>query len=386
MSIQPKINIDRRKLFKGAAVTATAAAVASMISAPATAQTKKSASQSDHDLMKYKANQLDVIEQKMVQPPLLPKHDQITKGKPKVVKVRLVIEEKLIEIEPGVKTWAMTFNGSVPGPMIVVHQYDYLELTLVNPKSNSLMHNIDLHCATGAMGAGDLTHVNPGEEATVRFRCIKSGVFVYHCAPGGMMIPWHVVSGMNGAIMVLPREGLTDEIGNTAPYDKAYYIGEQDFYIPQDNKGNYKHYDSALAGFNDTMQVMKGLVPTHIVFNGAKGAITGENSMTANVGETVLFIHSQANRDTRPHLIGGHGDLVWERGSFANKPMTNLETWFVAGGSAAAAMYTFRQPGTYAYVNHNLTEAILLGAAAHVKVEGQWNNQLMEQISGPHKV
>ena len=66
--------------------------------------------------------------------------------------------------------------------------------------------------------------------------------------------------------------------------------------------------------------------------------------------------------------------------------MTNLETWFVAGGSAAAAMYTFRQPGTYAYVNHNLTEAILLGAAAHVKVEGQWNNQLMEQISGPHKV
>ena len=136
MSIQPKINIDRRKLFKGAAVTATAAAVASMISAPATAQTKKSASKSNDDLMKYKANQLDVIEQQMVQPPLLPKHDQIAKGKPKVVKVRLVIEEKLIELEPGVKTWAMTFNGSVPGPMIVVHQYDYLELTLVNPKSN----------------------------------------------------------------------------------------------------------------------------------------------------------------------------------------------------------------------------------------------------------
>ncbi len=386
MSIQNEINVDRRKLFKGAAVTATAAAVAAMVSAPAAAKSKQSASKLDNDFMKYKANQLEVVEQELVQPPFLPKHDQVAKGKPKVVKVRLVIEEKLIELEPGVKTWAMTFNGSVPGPMIVVHQYDYLELTLVNPKSSSMMHNIDLHSSTGALGAAGLTHVNPGEEATVRFRCTKAGVFVYHCAPGDVMIPWHVVSGMNGAMMVLPREGLTDEVGKPAAYDKAYYIGEQDFYLPKDKNGQYKKYDSPIAGFADTVEVMKSLVPTHIVFNGAKGAITGKNAMTADVGETVLFIHSQANRDTRPHLIGGHGDLVWERGSFADKPQTNLETWFVAGGSAAAAMYTFRQPGIYAYVNHNLTEAIVLGAAAHVKVEGEWDNDLMEQISGPHKI
>jgi nitrite reductase (NO-forming) len=386
MSIQNEINVDRRKLFKGAAVTATAAAVAAMVSAPAAAKSKQSASKLDNDFMKYKADQLEVVEQKMVQPPFLPKHDQVAKGKPKVVKIRLVIEEKEIELEPGVKTWAMTFNGSVPGPMIVVHQYDYLELTLVNPKSNSMMHNIDLHSSTGALGAAGLTHVNPGEEATVRFRCTKAGVFVYHCAPGDVMIPWHVVSGMNGAMMVLPREGLTDEVGKPAVYDKAYYIGEQDFYLPKDKNGKYKQFDSPIAGFADTVEVMKSLVPTHVVFNGAKGAITGKNAMTADVGETVLFIHSQANRDTRPHLIGGHGDLVWERGSFSDKPQTNLETWFVAGGSAAAAMYTFRQPGIYAYVNHNLTEAIVLGAAAHVKVEGEWDNDLMEQISGPHKV
>ena len=28
----------------------------------------------------------------------------------------------------------MTFNGSVPGPLMVVHQDDYVELTLVNPR------------------------------------------------------------------------------------------------------------------------------------------------------------------------------------------------------------------------------------------------------------
>jgi len=105
--------------------------------------------------------------------------------------------------------------------------------------------------------------------------------------------------------------------------------------------------------------------------------------MKANVGETVLMIHSSANRDTRPHLIGGHGDHVWERGKFDNPPEKGLETWFVAGGSAAVATYKFLQPGIYAYVNHNLIEAMELGAAAHFKVEGDWDNDLMMQVSAP---
>jgi nitrite reductase (NO-forming) len=46
-------------------------------------------------------------------------------------------------------------------------------------------------------------------------------------------------------------------------------------------------------------------------------------------------------------------------------------------------LYEFRQPGTYAYVNHNLIEAVMLGAVAHVKVDGTWNNRLMEQVSPP---
>jgi nitrite reductase (NO-forming) len=82
-------------------------------------------------------------------------------------------------------------------------------------------------------------------------------------------------------------------------------------------------------------------------------------------------------------LIGGHGDLVWQGRSFSDVPATNLETWFVAGGSATAALYQFRQPGLYAYVNHNLIEAVMLGAAAHVQVEGLWNNDLMQQVKKP---
>ncbi len=50
---------------------------------------------------------------------------------------------------------------------MVVHQDDYLELTLINPETNTLMHNIDFHAATGALGGGGLTEINPGEKTTL---------------------------------------------------------------------------------------------------------------------------------------------------------------------------------------------------------------------------
>ena len=131
---------------------------------------------------------------------------------------------------------------------------------------------------------------------------------------------------------------------------------------------------------------MRKLIPTHVVFNGKVGSLTGKNALTAKVGETVMIVHSQANRDTRPHLIGGHGDYVWETGKFTNPPEKDLETWFIRGGSAGAALYTFRQPGIYAYVNHNLIEAVELGATAHFKVEGEWNNDLMKQVQPPKPI
>jgi len=340
------------------------------------------------------------VKQDLAKPPFVPKHTQKAEGGPKIVEVRLEVEErKLVVDQEGTTINAMTFHGTVPGPLIVVHQGDYVELTLVNRArkapgvekaehwagfpGNLMSHNIDFHAATGALGGAGLTLVAPGQEAILRFKATKPGVFVYHCAPGGAMIPYHVVMGMNGAIMVLPRDGLKDPDGKPLTYDRAYYIGEQDLYIPKGLDGKYKSFDSVSSAMSDTLQVMLTNEPSHVVFNGAVGALTGDNSLKAKVGESVLFIHSQANRDTRPHLIGGHGDYVWASGSFSDPPQTNLETWFIPGGTAGAALYKFVQPGLYVYLNHNLIDAILKGAAAHVQVEGEWDNDLMEQIKAP---
>ena len=365
-----EVQLSRRNLL---AVTALTAAAASLVSNSALA-----------DDAAVDVSKLPRVQQKLVAPPFLPEHEQVATTGPKIIEVTLTIEEKKIVIDKeGTEIWAFTYNGTVPGPMIVAHEGDYVELTLKSLATNALEHNIDFHASTGALGGGALTKVLPGQEVILRWKAIKPGVFVYHCAPGDVMIPYHVVRGMNGAVMVLPRDGLKDAKGNALKYDMAYYIGEQDFYIPRDEKGAFKKYESAGEDLPDSLDVMRGLIPTHVVFNGAVGALTGDKAMKAKVGDTVLFIHGQSNRDSRPHIIGGHGDYVWETGKFGNPPEVGLETWFIRGGSAGAALYKFRQPGIYAYVNHNLIEAVMLGATAHVKVDGQWNDDLMMQVAKP---
>src|SRR5215468_7966183 len=322
----------------------------------------------------------------LVAPPLVHPHEQATKQKPKIVAFRMETQEKEIVIDDeGTKLQAMTFNGSIPGPMMVVHEGDYVEVTLVNRETNLMPHNVDFHSATGASGGGDLTLIYPGEHVVLRWKATRTGVFVYHCIPGGVgpMVPWHIAAGMSGAVMVLPRDGLKDANGQPLQYDRVYYIGEQDFYVPRDAQGKFKTYETHIDAFADTREVMRKLIPTHVVFNGRVGALTGKNAMPAKVGETVLIVHSQVDRDSRPHLVGGHGDYVWETGKFSNPPQTNLETWFIRGGSAGAALYTFLQPGIYAYVNHNMIEAFELGATAHFRVEGTWNDDLMAQIRAP---
>ena len=206
------------------------------------------------------------VKQELVAPPFLPLHEQVVSGGPKVVEVTMTCQDIRWPVDDtGAEVWAMTFNGSVPGPLIVCHQDDYVELTLKNPSTNTMEHNIDFHASTGALGGGALTKIAPGQETVLRFRATKAGVYIYHCAPGGQMIPYHVVHGMNGAIMVLPREGLSDGKGNPLRYDLAYYVGEQDFYVPKDENGEWKTYGGPAHNFADVFPIMRSLTPTHIV-------------------------------------------------------------------------------------------------------------------------
>ena len=239
--------------------------------APLTAAIRKAAAETKEVLTPVVATDitsLPRVKVKLVDPPFVHEHEQVATGGPKVVEFEMTIVEKKITLDAdGATYWASTFNGTVPGPLMVVHEGDYVELTLINPDTNELMHNIDFHSSTGALGGGGLTQVNPGEKTILRWKATKPGVFVYHCAPPGM-VAWHVVSGMSGAIMVLPRDGLKDHLGQPVSYDKVYYIGENDFYIPRGQDGAYMRFADAGESYSDTLEVMNRLIPSHVVFNG----------------------------------------------------------------------------------------------------------------------
>jgi nitrite reductase (NO-forming) len=351
----------------------------------------------DPEIVNFKRQDAEIVTQTLVAPPFLPEHEQTANRLPRLVKIRMDIVEREVEIAPGAFVWQMAFNQTVPGPVPVVHQYDWVELTLYNGAfqeanftlndGNTMQHNVDFHASTGALGGGGLTKIMPGEEVVLTWRAVNAGLFVYHCAAvGGSAIPYHVVTGGNGALLVLPREGLRDGYGNPIRYDKAFYFGEQDYYVPKNPDGTWKRSKDYADQQEDMLEVMDGLVPTHVVFNGKTGALTADIRLEVNVGETLLMLHSQANYPSWPHLIGGHGDWVWPYGKFNNRPDQGLESWDVVPGGSAAAVYTFKQSGLYVYLNHNLIMAFVKDAKAYIHVEGEWDDELMEQTSPPTAV
>jgi nitrite reductase (NO-forming) len=190
MDIVEKLDVSRRTLLGAAAFAGVFGAVMA---------TAASARGEDAGVATGPAPDLSMLPRRkvdLVAPPFVHEHRQVAEGGPEVLEFTLTIEEKPLVIdEYGTTVHAMTFNGSVPGPLLVVHQDDYVELTLVNPDTNMLQHNIVFHAATGALGGGGLTLINPGEQVKLRFRATRPVVFEYNCAPCGPMIPWLVVSG-----------------------------------------------------------------------------------------------------------------------------------------------------------------------------------------------
>jgi len=71
------------------------------------------------------ADELDLPHQSvdLVAPPFVHPHEQATRQIPKVIEFRMVIDEKEIVLDAkDTKIQAMTFNGSIPGLLMVVHE------------------------------------------------------------------------------------------------------------------------------------------------------------------------------------------------------------------------------------------------------------------------
>jgi len=119
----------------------------------------------------------------------------------------IVAFDKEIEIAPGVKYPAWTFNGRVPGPTLRCNEGDLLRVRFVNGSAHPhTMHFHGFHTAemdgVPGIGAGI---IKPGKSTTYEFDADPFGLHLYHCHVGPLAE--HIARGLYGAFIIDPKQG-----------------------------------------------------------------------------------------------------------------------------------------------------------------------------------
>lgn len=122
-------------------------------------------------------------------------------------KYTVYAQDKEIEIAPGVKFPAWTYNGRVPGPTLRCTEGDRLQITFINGSAHPHsihfhgVHPVEMDGVTGTP-SGDIM---PGQTFVYDFEAEPYGILPYHChvAP----LKRHIHKGLYGMLVVDPKVG-----------------------------------------------------------------------------------------------------------------------------------------------------------------------------------
>ena len=299
---------------------------------------------------------------KLVAPPNVPA--PITRSHATKVIVNLEVIEKTMRLAESVEYTMWTVGGSEPGTFIRVRQGDLVELHLKNAANSTMPHNIDLHAVTGPGGGAKVSLTLPGHESVFTFTALNPGLYVYHCATSP--VPMHMANGMYGMILVEPKGGLPK-------VDREFYVMQSEFYT----HGKYGEHGL------QTLDMDKGIEekPTYVVFNGAVGALTGDNALQAKVGERVRIFFGDAgpNLVSSFHVIGEIFDNVYqEGGSMATQH--NVQTTLVPAGGSAIVEFGVEKSGDLILVDHAIFRAFNKGTLGMIHVSGDDDKKVFAAV------
>jgi FtsP/CotA-like multicopper oxidase with cupredoxin domain len=123
----------------------------------------------------------------------------------------IVAQDKEIEVAPGVKYEAWTYNGRVPGPTLRAREGERLRLRFVNASEHPhTIHFHGIHTALmdGMPGIGEnrgAGAIAPGAEFTYEFDAEPFGLHLYHCHVSPLAS--HISRGLYGAFVIDPKQG-----------------------------------------------------------------------------------------------------------------------------------------------------------------------------------
>jgi nitrite reductase (NO-forming) len=285
----------------------------------------------------------------------------------------LIADEMELQVAPdnplhpgGIMYKAMTFNGTIPGPVIAVHQGDKVEITLKN--EGTTIHSLDFHAAMGPSKALS-GNVAAGESKTWTFDAVNAGAFYYHCGADGLNGVWeHIASGMYGAVVVHPH--------NEKPA-KEFYVAFGEIYNSAD-KGPFVGTNGTVGAFdlgklwtdNSDLELTNGMAHKYVPSIGVATKIPLNANATVfkvKPGEQTRWyiVNAGPNDYVAFHFIAGQMDV--RDGSIVNRYGTqdkNDETWTIPPGSASVIESIFPDEGIYVGVDHNMSHVLKGGAFA----------------------
>lgn len=251
-------------------------------------------------------------------------------GSAHVKEIKVVAQDSVQEIAPGVKVPLWTFNGSVPAPLIHVRQGDEVRVAFVN--KTPLAHSIDFHAATTPWNVW-YQPVAPGKTLTFTFVAKDPGVFMFHCGtPPAFM---HISSGMYGAIIVDPKTPL--------PPAKEFGLVESEFYVKQGPNNTY---------LPDAQKVLD-VKPDYVVWNGVADQYQ-QHPLTVKAGQRIRLyvLNAGPTLFSAFHVIGWIFDKVYVDGNPENV-LHGVQTYAIPPGGGAMFELTIDQPGLYPFVTHS---------------------------------
>jgi nitrite reductase (NO-forming) len=305
--------------------------------------------------------------------------------------VTLIADETVVQVAPdnalhpgGLMYNAMTFNGTVPGPVIAVNQGDTLEITLRN--EGAVIHSIDFHAAIGPSQVLS-GNVNPGEEKTWTLEANTAGAFFYHCGADGLNGVWeHIANGMYGGIIVHAQKEkpakefyvVFGEIYNNE--DAGLFAGD----ASPDTAGSFD-----LTKFATDMPdliLTNGMAHKYVPAIGVAAQLPLNPDLLAEMeaGDLTNFFKVKPGELTRWYIVnpGPNGYIAFHfisgmmdvrdgsvRGNYGAVDRQD-ETWTIPPGSASVIEATFPEEGIYVGVDHNMNHVVRGAAFAVVATEG----------------
>lgn len=342
----------------------------------------------------------------------IPSSMAITGGKfeNKMVFVNLRAVQVIAELADGTTYEYWTYNNQVPGPFIRVAEGDRVEVALThehahggdqhmmikdfehsieisdfiptafadNNDDGHMMstqeadhmaaghgeHSIDLHAVLGPGGGAEFTRVGPNQTKKFRFKAMRPGLYIYHCA--SPHVPSHIANGMYGLILVEPKGGLP-------PTDREFYVVQGELYTTGKvgEKGHQELDKEKLLAER----------PEYIVFNGRKGSLIGDRALRAKVGDNIrIFFGASGQLASNFHIIGEIFDKLYPEGDIISSPHKNVQTTLVPGGGTAMVEFVAEAPGKYLLVDHALTRAIDRGALGELIIEGPEKPDIIQKV------